>query len=140
MAGFSKPPASQDGHLISVRHAVVSIENLTESFSFGEHRRRLLKNGASDEAQRAVLKGVNLDVREGEVLGLLGPNGAGMTTLIEILATLLLPTSGRATVCGPDVVREAAQAGFGLVGLPLSLLAFQGGVRRAKITGTPRHF
>jgi ABC-type multidrug transport system ATPase subunit len=82
-----------------VRRAVVSIENLTKSFS----------RGASGKAQLTVLKGVNLEVQEGEVLGLLGPNGAGKTTSIEILATLLLPTSGRASVCSHDVVRDAAQ-------------------------------
>jgi ABC-2 type transport system ATP-binding protein len=58
-------------------------------------------------AQPDVLRGINLEIREGEVLGLLGPNGAGKTTLIEILATLLLPTGGRAVVCGQDVVRHA---------------------------------
>jgi ABC-2 type transport system ATP-binding protein len=55
---------------------------------------------------RAV-QGVDLEVEEGEIYGFLGPNGAGKTTTVRMLTTLLLPTGGRATVAGHDVVREA---------------------------------
>ena len=54
----------------------------------------------------AVLQDVTLRVREGEIMALVGSNGAGKTTLLEILATVQLPTSGRATVGGYDVVRQ----------------------------------
>ena len=56
-----------------------------------------------------ALDGVDLSVAEGTVLGLLGPNGAGKTTTVRILATLLKPDAGRATVAGLDVVRQADQ-------------------------------
>jgi ABC-2 type transport system ATP-binding protein len=55
-----------------------------------------------------ALAGLDLAIRAGSVYGLLGPNGAGKTTAVRVLATLLKPTSGRATVLGHDVVREAA--------------------------------
>jgi ABC-2 type transport system ATP-binding protein len=54
-----------------------------------------------------AVRGVDLEVDEGEIYGFLGPNGAGKTTTVRMLTTLLLPTSGRATVAGHDVVREA---------------------------------
>jgi ABC-2 type transport system ATP-binding protein len=56
-----------------------------------------------------ALDGLDLVVPEGQVLGLLGPNGAGKTTTVRILTTLLKPDSGRATVAGFDVLRQAEQ-------------------------------
>ncbi|MEV7520699.1 ATP-binding cassette domain-containing protein [Streptomyces sp. NPDC091371] len=56
-----------------------------------------------------ALDGVDLDVREGTVLGVLGPNGAGKTTLVRCLSTLITPDAGTATVAGFDVVRQPRQ-------------------------------
>ena len=49
-----------------------------------------------------VLKGVDLEVRRGQIFALLGSNGAGKTTAVNILSTLLTPDSGSASVCGFD--------------------------------------
>ena len=54
-----------------------------------------------------ALHSLNLDVEEGEIFGFLGHNGAGKTTTINILTTLLSPTSGRASVCGHDVEADS---------------------------------
>jgi ABC-2 type transport system ATP-binding protein len=56
-----------------------------------------------------ALRGVSFDVLEGEVLALVGANGAGKSTLLRILTTLLLPTRGRAEVCGFDVAAAPAE-------------------------------
>jgi ABC-2 type transport system ATP-binding protein len=65
-------------------------------------RRTFKTRGGAVEAVR----GVNLEVRAGEIFGFLGPNGAGKTTTLRMLATLLSPTSGQATVAGADLARE----------------------------------
>jgi oleandomycin transport system ATP-binding protein len=65
-----------------------------------------------------ALDGVDLAAREGTVLGVLGPNGAGKTTAVRVLATLLQPDGGSASVAGFDVVRQPAEvrARVGLTG------------------------
>lgn len=73
----------------------------------------LKKNYNGNEAVR----GVSFEVEEGETFGFLGPNGAGKTTTINILCTLLAPSSGSATVAGFDVLREPSKvrSNIGLV-------------------------
>lgn len=64
-----------------------------------------------------AVSGVDLNVQEGEIFGFLGPNGAGKTTTINILCTLLKPTSGHAEVAGIDVMErpDEVRARIGLV-------------------------
>ncbi|MBA2700256.1 MAG: ATP-binding cassette domain-containing protein [Chloroflexi bacterium] len=69
----------------------------------------LVKIYKSRKSEVRALDGVDLQVAEGTVLGLLGPNGAGKTTTVRILATLLKPDAGHATVAGFDVVKQAQE-------------------------------
>jgi ABC-2 type transport system ATP-binding protein len=71
-----------------------------------------------------ALRGIDLAVPRGTVLGMLGPNGAGKTTAVRILATLLRPTSGHAYVEGHDVVRDpgAVRNVIGLAGQATALV------------------
>ena len=55
-----------------------------------------------------VVRGIDLDVREGEMVAVLGPNGAGKSTTLRMLTTLLRPSSGTARVVGHDVVDDPA--------------------------------
>ncbi len=69
-----------------------------------ELRRTFRIRGKADDVE--AVRGVDLEVGAGEIFGFLGPNGAGKTTTLRMLATLLSPTSGSATVAGVDLARE----------------------------------
>ena len=58
----------------------------------------------------AVVDGLNLQVRGGEIYGFLGPNGAGKTTTIKMLTGLLEPSHGEAYICGYDINKDSAKA------------------------------
>ncbi|MDO4557830.1 MAG: ATP-binding cassette domain-containing protein [Planctomycetia bacterium] len=60
----------------------------------------------SDGSDRIAVRNVSFSASRGEVVGILGLNGAGKTTVLRILATLLTPTAGKASICGRDTVRE----------------------------------
>lgn len=77
---------------------VVEAEGLTKTFVTGWLRPR----------RREALAGVSLRVAPGTIYGIVGPNGAGKTTLLSILATILTPDTGRATLLGHDLTREPA--------------------------------
>ncbi|MBB5220905.1 ABC-2 type transport system ATP-binding protein [Amaricoccus macauensis] len=90
--------------------AIVSVENLRKVYDSGFE----------------ALKGVDLEIREGEILALLGPNGAGKTTLISTICGITRPTSGRVTVAGHDVVTDyrASRRLIGLVPQEITLEPF----------------
>jgi ABC-2 type transport system ATP-binding protein len=56
-----------------------------------------------------AVRGVDISVAEGEIVGFLGPNGAGKTTTLRMLTTLLRPTAGTATVAGADLLRDPVE-------------------------------
>ena len=74
-------------------NAILSIRGLTKAYASG-HK---------------ALKGIDLDVREGEIFALLGPNGAGKTTLISIICGIVNASGGSVTVAGHDIVRDYRQ-------------------------------
>ncbi|KUJ76366.1 multidrug ABC transporter ATP-binding protein [Ruegeria marisrubri] len=91
--------------------AILSIKDLRKSYADGFE----------------ALKGVSLDIREGEILALLGPNGAGKTTLISTICGITTPTSGTVTVGGHDIQSEyrAARSMIGLVPQEIALEPFE---------------
>ena len=102
----------------------ILVEGLTKSF--GEVR---------------ALRGIDLSVPRGTVLGVLGPNGAGKTTAVRILTTLLLPDGGRAVVEGHDVVRDAAavRRSIGLAGQSAAIVEELTGRENLEIIGRLYH-
>lgn len=70
---------------------IISVKGLKKSYRRGEVQ---------------ALRGIDFDVREGEIYGIIGPDGAGKTTLFRILTTLLLADEGTASVDGMDVVKD----------------------------------
>ncbi len=90
---------------------IISISNLTKSYASGLQ----------------ALKGINLEIRKGEIFALLGPNGAGKTTLISIVCGIVTPTQGVVVADGHDILRDyrAARSKIGLVPQELSTDAFE---------------
>ena len=89
---------------------IISIRGLTKTYEGGHQ----------------ALKGIDLDIQEGEILALLGPNGAGKTTLISTICGLVTPTAGTVTVGGYDIGKDfrATREMIGLVPQELTLGAF----------------
>ena len=86
--------------MVASRQSIIEVEDLVKKF-----------NGVM------AVKGVSFTVAKGELFGFLGPNGAGKTTTINMLCTLLRPTSGRAILNGYDVAKDsdAVRRSIGLV-------------------------
>jgi ABC-2 type transport system ATP-binding protein len=97
--------------MIPFMHPIISVEGLSKSYASGFK----------------ALSGIDLDIRRGEIFALLGPNGAGKTTLIGIICGILVPTQGKVTVDGHDIIRDyrAARSLIGLVPQELHTDAFE---------------
>ena len=90
---------------------IISVKSLSKSYASGFK----------------ALNDINLDISRGEIFALLGPNGAGKTTLIGIICGILVPTQGKVTVDGYDIIRDyrAARSLIGLVPQELHTDAFE---------------
>ncbi|MFT4959990.1 MAG: ABC-2 type transport system ATP-binding protein [Paracoccaceae bacterium] len=92
-----------------------------------------------------ALKGITLDIKEGEILALLGPNGAGKTTLISTICGITTPTSGTVTVGGHDILTSyrAARSMIGLVPQEVALEPFERVINTVRLSrglfGKPRN-
>jgi ABC-type multidrug transport system ATPase subunit len=91
-----------------VKNFALSVENVEKYFPPAASGWRALLHPMSSLTVPA-LRGISFELKHGEVLALVGANGAGKSTLLRILTTLLIPTRGRAQVCGFDVAREPAK-------------------------------
>ncbi len=90
----------------------IEVNGLTKIYQQQRGWRRIRR----DQGNLQAVSNIDLQVREGELFGLLGPNGAGKTTLVKMLCTLILPTSGDATVAGYRLKQDRAiKANVGLV-------------------------
>ena len=69
---------------------------------------------------------LDLEVRQGEILGFLGPNGAGKSTTMRLLLDLIKPTSGSALLLGLDAGQRASRSGVGSVSCPESSPSIRG--------------
>ena len=87
----------------ATHETVISVTNLSKTYHDGLFRRRKIE----------ALKGVTLEVGQGEIFGLLGPNGAGKTTLIKVLLGIVHKTSGEATLLGQPAGRRAGRQRVG---------------------------
>ena len=91
-----------------MKDSALSLENVEKYFPPAASGLRALLHPVSRLTVPA-LRGISFEVKPGEVLAVVGANGAGKSTLLRILTTLLIPTRGRAQVCGFDVAREPAK-------------------------------
>ena len=69
-----------------------------------------VKNLHKTIGKKEIIKGLNFELKEGEVFGFLGPNGAGKTTTIRMLTGLIKPTEGTISICGYDVRKQFTKA------------------------------
>jgi ABC-2 type transport system ATP-binding protein len=89
--------------------------------------RGLARDFTSRKRTVHAVRGVDLTVEEGEIVGFLGPNGAGKTTTLRMLTTLLRPTAGSATVDGADLLRDPLEVRRRIGFVPQAIGQTQGG-------------
>ena len=83
-------------------------KNIIETFNLTKIYK--LKGGKKEKKEIRALNNINISIKEGEIFGLLGPNGAGKTTMIQILTTLIQPTSGYAIIDGYNILKNPLKA------------------------------
>ena len=91
-----------------MKNFALSVEHIEKYFPPAASGWRALLHPVSRLSVPA-LRGISFQLQRGEVMAVVGANGAGKSTLLRILTTLLIPTRGRAQICGFDVAREAAK-------------------------------